>query len=370
MSSPSRSLVEVDAPAESLDVVETPASPSSGLALSRFEFETGKGNEGTKILMVEWDTAVAAQLEPTEKQETKGPKKEASEIDWEVSWEGKEAVLPIRDADSDANGKTRRVYFLLPPGAPVPALVSITPKGGGGGTGIGIGDGTEAGAGAHESIVLHTKPMPAIFLAELGGAEEAGQRGVLHTIWAKKRLAELKAEIAAELKDNGESVGLEMALQERQWIVDHFGLAPQQGIPKPTRLHTPQTPVSPANPRSPIGGRLGEKLRGLRLATSPLELAAATQAAKSAQPRARPLITTASANPSNITVSSFANAGGRLPAKPSGHASVASLDAIVGSGLSTAAVGRSDDTTEEELFALPMSPRSPEMKKSPFSLLS
>ncbi|KAK0703837.1 hypothetical protein B0T26DRAFT_657170 [Lasiosphaeria miniovina] len=350
MSSPSRSPVEVDVPAESLDVVETPTSPSSGLALSRFEFETGKGNEGTKILMVEWDTVVAAQVEPTEKQEIRGPK-EASEIDWEVSWEGKEAVLPIRDADSDANGKTRRVYFLLPPGAPVPALVSITPK------------------GAHENIVLHTKPMPAIFLAELGGAEEAGQRGVLHTIWAKKRLAELKAEIAAELKDNGESVGLEMALQERQWIVDHFGLAPQQGIPKPTRLHTPQTPVSPASPRSPIGGRLGEKLRGLRLATSPLELAAATQAAKSAQPRARPLVTTASANPSNTAVSSFANSGGRLPAKPSGNASVASLDAIVGSGLSTAAVGRSDDTTEEELFALPMSPRSPEMKKSPFSLL-
>ncbi len=37
---------------EELDVVETPTSPSSALALSRFEFETDKGNEGTKILMV------------------------------------------------------------------------------------------------------------------------------------------------------------------------------------------------------------------------------------------------------------------------------------------------------------------------------
>ena len=42
-------------PPEPLDVVETPTSPSSGLARSRFEFETDKRNEGTKILMVEWD---------------------------------------------------------------------------------------------------------------------------------------------------------------------------------------------------------------------------------------------------------------------------------------------------------------------------
>jgi len=51
-----------------------------------------------------------------------------------------------------------------------------------------------------------------------------------------------------------------------------------------------------------------------------------------------------------------------------GSGGVASLDAIVGSGL-PAAKGGGDDATEEDLFALPMSPRSPEMKRSPFSLL-
>jgi hypothetical protein len=120
--------------------------------------------------------------------------------------------------------------------------------------------------------------MPAIFPAGLTTQQDAGLRGVLHTIWAKRRLAELQAEIAAEMKANGESVGLEMAMQERQWIVDHFGLAPDQpGIPQPTRLHIPQSAAGPASPRSPLGGRLGEKLRGLKLATSPAELAAASQ---------------------------------------------------------------------------------------------
>lgn len=237
-------------PPEPLDVVETPTSPSSGLALSRFEFETGKSNEGTKILMVEWDAST---------------QKQGDGSDWEVSWEGKGAVLPIRDTEPDPKESTRRVYFLLPPGAAVPALVSITPK-----TADGDGDN-------RTKAVLRTKPMPAIFPAELTGKQDAGRRGVLHTIWAKKRLVELQAEIAVEMKTNGESVGLEMAMQERQWIVDHFGMASDPGMPKPTKLHIPQNSANPASPRSPVGGRLGEKLRGLKLATSPAELAAASQ---------------------------------------------------------------------------------------------
>ncbi len=109
---------------------------------------------------------------------------------------------------------------------------------------------------------------------------EAGR--IRHTIWAKKRLRELQAEIDTEMRDNVESVGLEMALQEQQWIVDHFGLVEGEveGAPQPTRLHIPQNPngSGPASPRSPIGGRLGAKLKGLTgLATSPTELAAAAQ---------------------------------------------------------------------------------------------
>ncbi|KAK4235785.1 hypothetical protein C8A03DRAFT_46125 [Achaetomium macrosporum] len=328
-------------PPESLDVVETPTSPSSGLARSRFEFETGRGNDGTKILMVEWDASVGNHDGGSEKGEDAGSC-------WEVSWEGKGAVLPIRDADAEPGSNTCRVYFLLPPGAAIPALVTIAPKG------------KDA-----PGVVLRTKPMPAIFPAGLTSRQDAGRRGVLHTIWAKRRLEELQAEIAAEMRTNGESVGLEMAMQERQWIVDHFGLAPDPGMPQPTKLHIPQSSAAPASPRSPVGGKLGEKLRGLKLATSPAELAAASQVAKSTQPpraQAQPTITPVLPPATAVAISTFAG---------SGSAGVASLDAIVGSGGAPAAGhgAGGDDPTEEDLFALPMSPRSPEMKKGPFSLL-
>ncbi|KAK4209045.1 hypothetical protein QBC37DRAFT_59625 [Rhypophila decipiens] len=338
---------------EQLNVVETPTSPSSELALSRFEFETGKGNEGTKILMIEWDASVFGRSSAGAAKDGVDAKKESSS-DWDILWEGKGDVLPIRDTESDPSLNTRRLYFLLPPGSTVPPLITIAPKG---------------GAAVPNGTVLRTKPLPAIFPAELGGGREAGQRGVLHTIWAKKRLAELQAEITEEMKANGESVGLEMAMQERQRIVDHFGLAPGQDIPKPTRLHIPQASVGPASPRSPIGGKLGEKLRGLKLATSPSELAAATQASKSAHPRTQTLTTNLPANPAGMAVSALPNLGGRLLAKDAGTGGVASLDAIVGSGLPRTTRDGGDDTTEEDLFALPMSPRSPEMKRSPFSLL-
>jgi hypothetical protein len=49
----------------------------------------------------------------------------------------------------------------------------------------------------------------------------------------------------------------------------------------------------------------------------------------------------------------------------------ASLDAALHSQASASAITRPQAQREEEdeLFALPMSPRSPDMKKSPFSLL-
>ncbi|KAK4682021.1 hypothetical protein QC764_112750 [Podospora pseudoanserina] len=354
MTTAARSVAAVTATdVESLDVVETPTSPSSGLALSRFEFETGKGNEGTKVLMVEWDASFGGREQ--RQQETRPEEAEkgaADATDWEVSWEGKKSALAVHDIVGDvgvggsANGGTRRIYFLLPTGAAVPALVSITHKGSSGGP------------------VLRTMPMPAIFPAELTSKQEAGLRGVLHTIWAKKRLAELQAEIEVEMRTNGESVGLEMAAQERQWIVDHFGLGPDHGVPKPTRLHIPQTAAGPASPRSPIGGKLGEKLRGLKLATSPAELAAASQASKDMQHRLHSSLATASDG---------TGLAGRSIAMGSAGAGVASLDAVLGNNLpqSSSAVGKAgtEDATEEDLFALPMSPRSPEMKRSPFSIL-
>lgn len=255
-------------------VVETPTSPSSAFTLSRFEFETGtKGNEGTKILMVEWDAAAAIardeQNDASEegKNHKESKKKEPGDIqkanidDWEVKWDGKEALLVLPIRDNDAPETTCRMYFLLPPKAPIPTLVTISPS----------ASNTAAVAD------LHTKPLPAIFPDGLVN-EDKGTRGVLHSIWAKKRLAQLEAEMEAEMKLNGESVGLEMALQERQWIVDHFGLNIDTSSAEaiPLAAQSPSA-SSPASPRSPIGGRLGEKLKGLKLATSPAELAAAKQ---------------------------------------------------------------------------------------------
>lgn len=217
-----------------LNVVETPTSPSSALALSRFEFEAGKGNEGTKILMVEWDSSAS-----TPGREASGKGHNQGLSDWEVSWEGKTHVIPTRDSDP-GSAATQRVYFLLPVNAPVPPLINITPRSGAGPT-------------------LRTKPMPAIFPAGLGAADtDAGKLGVLHTIWATKRLAELEAEIAAEMKANTESVGLEIVVQEREWILERFGVGDTS---TPARASLPMVPQSPTSPRSPIGGKLGEKLR-------------------------------------------------------------------------------------------------------------
>lgn len=255
-----------------VNVVETPTSPSSAFTLSRFEFETGtKGNEGTKILMVEWDARAATEAAAAPADREREQAQNGCD-DWEVTWEGKGSdkkkedkdssnskdrdgitVLPIRDTDAPEG--SRRVYFLLPPGAPIPTLVTIAKRSG--------------------LTELRTKPLPAIFPEGLV-SEDKGTRGVLHTIWAKRRLRELEAEIAAEMRDNSESVGLEMVLQERQWIVDHFGLEIDTSSAGAIPL-APQNPdsSSPVSPRSPIGGRLGERLKGLKLATSPAELAAA-----------------------------------------------------------------------------------------------
>lgn len=282
MASPEQPTVAPPADDGAVNVVETPTSPSSAFTLSRFEFETGtKGNEGTKILMVEWDARAATDAAAS----SGGAEREREQAengcdDWEVTWEGKGpdpnkkkednssssnnnnnkdrdgiTVLPIRDTDAPEG--TRRVYFLLPPGAPIPTLVTISKRSG--------------------LTELRTKPLPAIFPEGLV-SEDKGTRGVLHTIWAKRRLGELEAEIAAEMRDNSESVGLEMVLQERQWIVDHFGLEIDTSSAGaiPLAPHGPDS-SSPVSPRSPIGGRLGERLKGLKLATSPAELAAAKQ---------------------------------------------------------------------------------------------
>jgi hypothetical protein len=207
---------------------EAPAL-SSSRALARFEFESGKGNDGTKILMVEW----------SDSDDSNAP---ANMGDWEVSWEGKTTVLSARDG---AEGKLHRLYFLLAPGASIPRIVKLS----------------QAGSGEN----IQTNPLPAIFPQELGlSATTQGRKGVLHTVWAKKRLSVLQKEIEIEMR-NGEGVGLEMAMQEKQWIEDNFGVGSKT---TPELQYT----TSPTTPRSPGSGRLSEKLKGLKLGTSTSEL--------------------------------------------------------------------------------------------------
>jgi hypothetical protein len=161
---------------------------------------------------------------------------------WEVSWEGKSTAVAERDG---AEGKTHRLYFLLGPGVQIPRIVKISQVGG---------------------KVMQTNPLPAIFSPELGAsARTAGKKGVLHTIWGKKRLSVLQREIDEELKTNGEGIGLEMALKEKLWIEENFGIGARA-------VQDVQDPISPSSPKTPGGGRLAEKLKGLKLGTSASDL--------------------------------------------------------------------------------------------------
>lgn len=251
-----------------VEVVDSPTSPASPNALARFEFEAGRGNDGSKILMVEWDPAPLG------------------EDGWAVSWEGKATTFPVSEklaVDEDEgevagrNQRRQRIYFLLPSSATIPPMVTISHAGSGSGSGLG------SGSGVHGATTLAAKSMPAIFAPGLGiGSREAGRRGVLHTKWARLRAAQLQDEIRAELRDNSESVALEMAVQERLWIIEHFGLEelrPAADASAGVGLQNAggaaaasQQQQAPQSPRSPVSGRLGEKLRGLKLATSPSEL--------------------------------------------------------------------------------------------------
>ena len=214
----------------------------------RFEFEAGRGNEGTKILMVEWEEDDSV---PEGAAGTSGS-------DWEVSWEGKTTLLSARDGAED---RLHRIYFLLGPGISIPPVVKLERKAEGGG-------GSAAGIAA--APALEVKPLPAIFPAELGlRGTAAGRRGILHTRYAKQRLAALQDEIEREMRTNGEGIGLEIAMQEKQWLEDDFGVGPRADIPA-SSLH--QLNHLPASPKSPGAGRLAERLRGLKLGTSASEL--------------------------------------------------------------------------------------------------
>ncbi|PPJ58107.1 hypothetical protein CBER1_05317 [Cercospora berteroae] len=392
------------------DDVESP-SLTNGNALARFEFEPGRSKDGTKVLMVEWEEDDTTKNVPG---------------DWEISWEGKRTVLPARDSTTPAATSQQqsdstpaelppvhRLYFLLGPGVAIPPTVKLQ-KG--------------------HTITWRTNPLPAIFSPELGAtARQAGKKGVLHTIWAKKRLQVLQTEIENELKENVEGIGLEMATAEKEWIEQNFGVVARTGnqITVQTQGQTAMGLAlsglqgaggggglnSPTSPRSPGGGRLMDKLKGLKLGTSASDLTSSSSASQQQQ-QGGPPAAGSEHNPLSPEGTDVAVGGGfgafaalkgapppsslaattpqqpvtdpaaparKIVAQRPPEAFIAqqqrqrqqiggmgSLDAAFAPPHSenvsfTGAAAPTTDDDEDDLFALPMSPRSPEMTKSPFS---
>lgn len=359
---PARLFFESDG--ESLNLPTENTSPISN-CLARFEFEFGRGNEGTKILMVEWEAEGANTGDS-----------------WEVSWEGKRTVLSARESseskEKDDKNPLHRLYFMLGPGQTIPPTIKIARK-----------KGSKSNE-EEEGTILFANPLPAIFPKELGiSGREEGKKGVLHTRWAKRRLGVLKEEIERE-KMNVEGVGLDMAIREREWIIENFGVGGNH-------------PVEATSPRTPLGGRLSEKLKGLKLGTSTADLQvrppgklistcftkfqllimAGNIPSHIDRESSHPL----SPDTGDVAFSSFAlfhSTGTSRPLKPAvaQHPSIShqiavsrnssrmsSLDAITSgdTSASNAAIDDDDEELEDGLFAVKMSPRSPEMTKSPFS---
>ncbi|PWY87779.1 hypothetical protein BO70DRAFT_287497 [Aspergillus heteromorphus CBS 117.55] len=335
-------------------------------ALARFEFEAGKANDGTKILMIEWED------------DSRGSFPGGS---WHVAWEGKQAVLP---ADEKTNDHTRRLYFLLPPHVTIPPAVTLSYE-------LPSTAPPPPAAAASPPDPLHLNPLPAIFPPELGAdGRSAGKKGVLHTIWAKKRLQVLEHEINHECRANAEGIALHMALQEKEWIESNFGVslsaerqrALSQGHPDPHYPMGPATPVSPSSSSSG-GGKLGDKLKGLKLQTSERELspkdghhhhhAAAAAAARHLLSPASPDVAVSSFNsfhgmhPSPVSLADSLRTVVHYPPESVQEQQNAAHDtgfATMGMGIS---IGTGSAESGEELFAKALSPRTPDLPRSPFS---
>jgi hypothetical protein len=335
----------------------TPDTLKGVTALARFEFEAGRGNDGTKVMMVEWQDDTSRHQHGS----------------WHVSWSGKRTVFPADDRPSD---KIRRSYFLLAPGATVPPHLTLAYQ-----------PVANAETAPAEPLSMTVKPLPAIFTPELGAtAKTSGKKGVLHTIWAKKRLQSLEKEIVSEQEHNLEGIALEMAVAERHWIQDNFGLQSRPGTLdiSATASAQPAAPVSPSlnAPLTP-NSRLSEKLKGLSLGTSEKDLAAKANTITSDLHPLSPEV-------SDMAYSSFsafragpaspksASAAPRRMVAQSPPAAILQQQAAEESGhslnfisnISNSVSGGSTSDDPDDLFAVALSPRSPDIAKSPFSFSS
>ncbi|KAJ5225531.1 hypothetical protein N7468_006756 [Penicillium chermesinum] len=238
-----------------------------------------------------------------------------------------------------------------------------------------------------------------IFPPELGATgRAAGKKGVLHTIWAKKRLRVLDEEIRNESRNNVEGVALHMAVQEKEWIEENFGVHARgaESVTISQDFHNPSS-AYPATPISPISGRkLTDKLKGLKLQTSEKDLS--SQDNDDSDPGH--LLSPQSPDVAVSSFSSFRNlaslpmhsmptpdtatsttpqartkpaapeplrAVAQFPpealqeaqqSEPTGFASMNSMSTLVRT---------SSAESGDELFAKALSPRSPDLPRSPFS---
>ncbi|KAK2794128.1 hypothetical protein FQN52_009210 [Onygenales sp. PD_12] len=351
---------------DSASALETPRVPGRLLsitALARFEFEAGKGNDGTKILMVEWEDDDVTRSSGT----------------WHVSWDGKQTVLP---ADERTAEHVRRCYFLLPPGTTIPPVVTLAYE-----------PPPSSASTVKKPESIQVNPLPAIFPPELGAtARAAGKKGVLHTIWAKKRLQVLEKEIKEESKYNPEGIALEMATQEREWIETNFGVGVRPAPLQSTNISSLNSvPLSPTTPLSPGGGRkLSEKLKGLKLGTSEKDLVRKPQLVN--QPPEESDSHPLSPEAPDVAISSFNsfhNTPISDPAQPSSFTTATTTLQTVAhlppahiqaqqqqqqsqQGFASLAPAHNEPSTSptdlsDGLFAKALSPRSPDIPRSPFS---
>jgi hypothetical protein len=223
---------------------------------------------------------------------------------------------------------------------------------------------------------LTVNPLPAIFTPELGAtAKASGRKGVLHTIWAKKRLSVLEKEIKHEQEHNLEGIALEMAMSEKEWIENSFGLAQKplaldlSNVSK--ALNGPSIPGM-ISPRSPGGRRLSEKLKGLSLGTSDKDLAG--RGINVTIREDHPL----SPETSDVAHSSFSafrnNSTGQNTKRFVAQAPPAHIrrqqQQMAGTSLGSITRNPPTEPKGDDLFAVALSPRTPGGPKSPFSMSS
>lgn len=316
-------------------------------AFARYEYETGKALDGTKILMIEFEDE-----DEDNRRDSAGT--------WHVSWSNKTTVLPSEERTSD---NSRRLYFLLPPGAPIPPKVSLTYN--------------PPPNSAKQPQRLTLNPLPAIFAPEVeASARVEGKKGVLHTIWAKKRLQVLEKEIKREEEFNLEGIALDLAKGEKEWIENNFAVAvkpPTLDFGSLSRYPNGALNSAIASPRSPGGRKLSEKLKGLSLGTSDRDLAMRRDTANTPSHDYHPL----SPDNDDVAYSSFqsfrqspsmASATGTSKMTVQFPPDYVKLQQskLPTSSLDSISQSQSKDAADE-LFAKSLSPRSPDDPKSPFS---